>query len=136
MSDFLGSSNIRMNWQEFSKARKFARSLKLKSFVEWREFAKTSKKPIDIPANPISAYKGKGWISAGDWIGTGFISHRKRKYRRFEDAKKYVHTLKLTSRAQYEEYFKSGRLPPDLPSQPRIVYKDDGWVGMKDWLGY
>jgi len=135
-ADFLGSTNNRLKWREFSNARKFARSLELKTFSEWREFAKTSKKPIDIPANPISVYKTKGWISAGDWIGTGFIALRDRKYRKFQAAKKYVHTLKLKSRTEYEECFKSKKLPSDLPSQPRNIYKDDGWVSMKDWLGY
>ena len=134
-ADFLGSTNVRGNWREFSKARKFARSLKLQSFNEWREFAKTSKKPIDIPANPISAYKGKGWISAGDWIGTGVVAHRLKKYRSFKEARKYARSLNLKSRAGWRALSKAGKLPDDIPYSAHITYKDQGWVSMGDWLG-
>ena len=34
-----------------------------------------------------------------------------------------------------EDYYRSGKLPTDIPTTPRKTYKDKGWVGMGDWLG-
>jgi len=37
--------------------------------MEWREYCKSGKKPINIPASPDKTYKNKGWISWGDFLG-------------------------------------------------------------------
>ena len=53
----------------FFAARGFARSLSLNSQKEWQEFCRSGKLPEDIPADPESAYKGKGWMGWSDWLG-------------------------------------------------------------------
>lgn len=53
----------------FEEAREFARSLKLKSENEWREYKKSGKKPDFIPAKPEMVYKDKGWKGFKDWLG-------------------------------------------------------------------
>ena len=57
----------------FEEARVFARSLKLRSESEWRQYCKFGKygipKPDDIPSNPNIIYKNDGWISIPDWLG-------------------------------------------------------------------
>ena len=62
MGDFLGTGRVSFNliqYKSFEKARIFARSLKLKSGSEWRNFYKKKKLPIDIPAQPGNTYKKK-----------------------------------------------------------------------------
>ena len=63
MIDWLGDE-----WIPFSEAREFARSLQLKGWIEWIEYAKTDEKPNDIPSHPEKPYKNdwNGWV---DWLG-------------------------------------------------------------------
>ena len=56
-------------WRKFEKARKFVRSLGLKGTIEWYEYAKSGKRPSDIPSNANKIYKGKGWIDWPDFLG-------------------------------------------------------------------
>ena len=62
-----------MGFRTFSDAKKFIHSLNLKNQKEWREYCKSGKKPNDIPRHPDRSYKNKGWISWGDWLGTGTL---------------------------------------------------------------
>lgn len=123
-----------MKFLPFEDARKFVRNLKLKNQVEWNQYLKSGKKPDYIPYKPDRAYHGE-WINLGDWLGTGFIHPSKRKYRSFIDARDFVHSLNLESKTQWATYSKSGKLPNTIPSDPRQVYKNQGWVGWGDFLG-
>lgn len=78
-------------------------------------------------------------MSFGDWIGTNFIAPQKRSFKKFKDAKKFVHSLGLTRQIEWAEYSAGKRKdlqprPIDIPSNPQQVYKSE-WVGIRDWLG-
>ena len=89
--DWLGTGRLANQckaYKKFKDARNIARSLKLKSFSEWVNFSQgrtRGKKRLvnDIPAYPNQVYAKKGWLSWGDWLGTGTIApqlkNRKRK---------------------------------------------------------
>ena len=47
----------------------FARKLKLKTSQEWNEFAKSDKRPRNIPSSPYHFYKNKGYKDIKDWLG-------------------------------------------------------------------
>ena len=64
---------MKKKFRTFSDARKFVHSLQLDSKKYWKEYYKSGKKPIDIPAAPDRIYKNKGWKGMGDWLGTGSI---------------------------------------------------------------
>jgi len=136
--DWLGTGRraLRSGWRSFEEAREFVRALGLKSQIEWNEWRTSGQKPADIPSTPERTYKGKGWVSLGDWLGTGTIASRKRGYRPFEEAREYVRGLGLRNRDEWEEWLRSGKKPDDIPSSPQVVYKDKGWVSWGDWLGY
>ena len=64
----------------------------------------------------------------------------KLSWRSFEDARAFVHQLKLKSGAEWRAFCKGqlprkGRLPADIPTNPNIIYATKGWAGMGDWLG-
>ena len=65
----------RGKWRPFEEARRFAHSLGLKSFAEWREYCKSGEKPYDIPAYPNEVYTVPSgeWRSWGDWLGTANV---------------------------------------------------------------
>jgi superfamily II DNA or RNA helicase len=127
-------SKFRLPWRDFEEARAFVHRLNLKNGDEWWNFSKSADKPDDIPSDPRSYYTNKGWVSMGDWLGTGRIAEQLRQFKPFEEARAFVHTLRLNSH-EWNEYKNSIAKPGDIPKSPRTVYKDKGWISMSDWLG-
>jgi superfamily II DNA or RNA helicase len=148
IGDWLGTGTIatfNKAFITFEEAREFVHSLKLKSVTEWKKFCRgqlpeKGTLPADIPSCPQKTYKKRGWRGYGDWIGTGTIAPRLRAYRPFEEARAFVHSLKLKSQDEWRQFCKSqlpekGTLPADIPANPRGTYLKKGWKGMGDWLG-
>jgi len=138
--DFLGTNrNIKsseIKFILFEEAKKFAHSLKLKGTKEWYRYCKSMAKPMDIPARPDVQYKNKGWTNWGDFLGTGNVAPQNMKFRSFEESRKFAKSLKLKSHAELKEYCKSDNKPIDIPSNPNLVYKNKGWKGCRNFLGY
>lgn len=77
--DFLGSKTTAWrrdgSWMPFEEARAIVRSYNLKNKRAWRQFCvgllpHIGARPNRIPSNPDQAYRGKGWISYPDFLGT------------------------------------------------------------------
>ena len=134
--EWLGSGRIADQYKEyrnFVNAKKYVHRLKLKNQGQWRNWCRFGRKPDDIPARPDNTYKEQ-WRGWGDWLGSGFIAFTKRHYLPFEDAKKYVHRLKLKNQGQWKVWSKSAEKPANIPADPSYVYKEK-WNGIGDWLG-
>jgi len=136
IGDWLGTGFIhpkQRKYRSFTNARKFAQSLKLKSQKEWRQFAKSGKKPKDIPTEVEGAwiYK-KEWTAWGDFLGTGYIAPKNRKYQSFEETKKFAQKLNLKSAAAWRKYCSDRKLPQSIPTAPNTVYKE--WTTWGDFL--
>ncbi|MDB9710273.1 DEAD/DEAH box helicase family protein [Salibacteraceae bacterium] len=112
----------------FEEAREVARSLNFRSNREWRSWMKSGKRPSNIPANPQRVYRDEGWIDLYDWLGY-------EEFLPFEEAREVARSLNLKSSNEWQSWAKSER-PSNIPSHPREKYKDQGWVGWYDWLGY
>ena len=132
--DFLGYRPAG-EWRDFEEARDYARSLGLESEKEWREWSKSGERPLDIPSNPYRVYKGEVWLSWSDFLGyrPGYVAG---EWRGFEEARDFARRLGLKSKDKWREWSKSGERPLDIPSEPHRVYKDEGWNGWGDFLGY
>jgi superfamily II DNA or RNA helicase len=147
-ADWLGSDSIStsaIHYRDFKLAREFVRSLTLKGDKQWRDYCRNrlkgfSPKPPDIPSAPQNTYKKRGWVGMGDWLGTGTVATRSLEFLPFEKARDFVRQLKLKSQSQWVKY-RNGELPdsppmpPGIPKNPMVTYKDSGWVSMGDWLG-
>jgi hypothetical protein len=134
IDDWLGTGRRRGNWRRFTGARAFVRRLGLKSGAAWREYYKSGKKPKDIPVNPEITYAKAGWKNWGDWLGTGRVGPG--QHRPFKEARDFVRRLGLKSGTEWRDYCKSGKKPAAIPVAPNYVYRNRGWAGMADWLGY
>lgn len=134
--DWLGTGNVKLGKEtrrSFENARIFAQSLQLSGESAWRIYVKSGLKPADIPAAPHKAYQHEGWLSWGDWLGTG--NTRNKNWRTYSEAQQFVSQLNLRSETAWREYLKSGYKPDDIPSNPAAVYKDTGWKSWPHWLG-
>jgi superfamily II DNA or RNA helicase len=146
--DWLGTGNVAKYLREylpFMEAREFVRGLGLKSQAEWLKFCKgqlpeKGMLPKNVPTHPDQTYKNKGWENLGDWLGTGNIANRFRKYIPFEQAREFVRRSGLTSSAEWLKFCRGqlsekGTLPLSIPSNPHMAYKGNGWKNWGDWLG-
>jgi hypothetical protein len=127
MGDWLGTGVVASQKREFlpfAEARAFTRELGLKNQKEWHAYCASGEKPLDIPANPLSAY-GSDFKGYGDWLGTGAIASRLREYRPFAEARAFVQQLRLRDKAEWQAYATSGRKPLDIPANPPSVYRSD-----------
>ena len=120
-------------WCSFSVARSWARQHQLLTGDQWRELCVQGKLPSDIPRTPEYVYKSR-WKSWGDFLGTGAVASQNRKYRSFEDARKWAHTKRLKTYKEWETLGKEERLPKDIPTNVKQVYKAK-WIGVGDFLG-
>lgn len=138
MGHWLGTGFIANRLKEFlsfENAKKIVLTLGLKGQQDWLKYCLTGKKPINIPSNPQNVYKNSGWVGYADWLGTNNVAAGSVVYLEFEEAREYVRNLKLNSKSEWEDFYKSGKKPNNIPSVPRIVYKSKGWIGIGDWLG-
>jgi len=131
----------------FDEARQFAQSLKLETRQEWFDYCKGKldrplpDKPVDVPAHPVGAYKNTGWTNWKDFLGYEKRRAAKTNFLPFEQARVFVHKLKLQSSVQWQLYIKeelkdtAGVLPKNIPRAPHQTYKGKGWVKWSDWLG-
>ena len=77
MGDWLGTGTVApflRQYRPFKKAQTFVHRLGLGSVAEWRKYSKgqmpeKGRRPDDIPANPNTFYKDRGWLSWGNWLG-------------------------------------------------------------------
>ena len=120
-------------WMHFSSCRAFARSLGLKSTKKWEAWSKVpGQRPEDVPSHPNSVYAGFGWKGYGDFLGTG--NYRKGTFKSFDDARTFARGLKLSGERAWRAWRKDHR-PSDIPSDPRVAYKEAGWTNWGDFLG-
>ncbi len=54
----------------------------------------------------------------------------------FEESREYVRQLNLESQHEWKVWTVSGARPAHIPSNPWTTYKERGWIGIEDWLGY
>jgi hypothetical protein len=139
VGDWLGTGRVADQYKVFlsySDAKKFVHALGLKNQAAWNEYRKSGKKPDNIPSNPAGAkaYKDdwKGW---GDWLGTGRVGNKDKKYKSFLEAREFARNTGIKSQLEWNQYWKANKIPEGIPLHPRNTYKEKGWKGFGDWLG-
>lgn len=152
LADWLGTDYIPHKdrvFLPFEQARSIARSKKMKANKEWRVWAKSSERPLNIPSKPDRVYKEKGWIGWGDWLGTGKRATKTTDFLPFEEARAFARKLNLKlkgtpkqdpKKLSWINYVKGnlknnlGLKPDNIPAAPDRYYKKTGWVSYADWL--
>ena len=123
-------------YRRFEDARKFVHSLNTKNNKEWRTYCNSGIKPENIPSNPDSVYKSKGWTNWGDWLGTGRIAYQNRKWLPWDKAKleyqKLAKENNIKTLPQWRKYLKTHKLPQNLPARYDYVYSKEKFEGLEN----
>ena len=125
----------KLSWMPFEQAREFVRGLKLNSQKDFRNYFNNNTRPADLPTAPNAIYKNKGWISWGDYFGTGRIADQLKQYCSYLEARQFVKKYNLTSNKKWKLLCNSGEVPNNIPYNPDQTYKSKGWNGWGDFLG-
>ena len=107
--NWLGTNRVatqNRQFMPFEEARAFARNLALNSAHDWqkyvgRKMADKPSLPKSMPTTPSRTYAGIGWTDWGDFPGTGTISHWKKDFLPFEEARKLVRKLDLKNQVEW-----------------------------------
>lgn len=134
LSEYLNSNNVSNSKKEFISYEECEEIILDKEFKSINNFIKWKERPDYIPSRPDVTYKGKGWISWSKLLNNKIISNKDKgkKYLNFKEAKKYLDSLELKHRFEYEEYIKNNNIN-FLPKRPDYIYKKD-WCGYLDYL--
>ena len=136
-SNFEKKENKNMkNFMNYEEAKKIVHSIGIKSRIEWMQFTKSEEfKNMNLPSLPEMVYKNDGWVSWGDFLGTATPAQQKRTFLSYGEAKAQLGKMKLNSVSEWQSYTRSEQFDNNLPKNPSALYKNDGWVSWKDFLG-
>jgi hypothetical protein len=72
--DWLGTGRTtKVDYLPFEQARAFARTLGLKTRNEWLGFARSAKRPRNVPVKPERIYASTGWSGSGIGLARGLL---------------------------------------------------------------
>lgn len=134
----------------YDQAQALAQALNIKNFEDWKEFYKSEKYEAKlIPLYPELAYKEwKGWDeflsvkSIETLYMQGVVKEEKTLSKRgrpafirmsYEEAREFLKNKNLTYN-DWKEYCKTK--PDFIPNDPYNYYRNNGWKGWNDFLGY
>ncbi len=128
---------IDFKFRKFEDVRKTAQTLNFSSKKQWYAWAKTSSRPQGMPTDPQIAYAEKGWISWGDFLGTGaeVEAPQVRRFKTFEEAKDFAISLNLKGQKEWQTFAQTSALPNDIPANPDKYYAKIGWKSWVHFLG-
>jgi len=135
--DYLGTGKI-ANQNKillyFEEAREYIHMLKFESREQYITWAKSDKRPKNIPYKAERSYSLK-WEGWGDYLGTGRIANQNKIFLSFEESRKIARTLEINTQSEWRQWSKSNKRPKGIPADPGRTYKNKGWINLSDWLG-
>jgi hypothetical protein len=133
MADWLGKDTdpSQLQFRDHDDALPYIHSLGFTSQSQYRRWAKTDAKPIDIPASPSTVYKKRGWKGWKNYLGTSI------QYKDHDDALPYIHSFGFKNEEEYNTWANTDERPIDIPRLPDSYYTRNGkkWKGWSNWLG-
>lgn len=129
IGDWIGTGKIAdqfLEYLSFSEARKFMADNNIKSLPEWKKF-RNQNNIKNIPAKLFRTY-------SDNWKGEPHFFDR--ELFSYKESKKFIQNFNIKSSRDYEKFVTSAKASFRLPRSPHRKYKNKGWSGWKDFLGY
>ena len=116
-----------IEYMSFQEAKSLVMKLGIKSRIDFVNKRKVGIIPPNIPSDPQRVYTE--WIS---W--DYFLRDENKEWLSFDDAKAFVHSLKIKSMKDF--FLKKDKkiVPINIPTRPDIIYKAE-WKGWYVFLG-
>ena len=130
----LGTGNMahgKKEFMSFEEAEIFIRNEGIQTRTEFEAWKRSGKRPANFPSSPEQTYKEE-WTGWNNFLGTGNTSNRNKEFMSFEEAKKYVQTLRFDHPRDFIEWLKSSDRPMHFPPNPHQFYPE--WISVKDFL--
>ena len=121
---FLGTALV-----PFEQARETVRALGFEDFDAYRDWVNTSPDAKNFPLYPETAYKGKGYTTQADFLGTA------PKYRPLVQAQACALYHGFQKLEDYQNYVRDNPELTDLPLSPISVYAAEGLEDTYAFLG-
>ena len=118
--EFLGKKKVQ--FPTYEEAQRIVQENGVKSQSEYNVVYKG----LGLPVGPAKFYKDKGWTN---WFG--FLGKKKVQFPTYEVAQKIVQEKGIMSSEEYFLFYKE----LELPSNPHLNYKEQGWVNWSVFLG-
>lgn len=145
-SEYLGIVVRTMNRQflSYNEAKQYLITVepRITNQSEYREWASSGNKPLNIPANPNEFYGKTGeWVSLNDYLSIityHLPSTSDKWFLPYHEAMEYVQSItpKITMIDEFIKWASSGNRPANIPSNPSRTYrKDNSWVSWGEFLG-
>lgn len=112
----------------FLEAYNIVKKLNIRNTDEWRKFIKENKE-FNIPYNPDTFYKEKGWISWKHFLNKEF----KLDFISYDKAKKIVNRVDIKNNIDFKKWIKKN-LHTKIPKAPEVTYRNKGWISWADFL--
>jgi len=129
-------SKYELSYEEVKKWVK--ENLEISSGTKWEKYCKKNNLPDFIPVSPREVYLNRGWISWGDFLGTGRISDNFVNYITYDEAKLWMkeNMPQIDSDRKFKESAKNNLIPNFIPNRPEryYKYKNRGWINWGDFL--
>ena len=120
----------------YDEAKKIIQKLEIKTTLEFRNKSKQKEIPINVPKRPDLYFKGKGWISWSDFLNKNIISNKNKTFLEYEKAINFVKKLDINSNSEWIKYCSTENKPSNIPSNPDVFYKNNGWISWYEWLSH
>lgn len=123
------STYTKRNLVTHTEAKEILKEMGIKTSREYYKISLEVKKKLGLPTAPHNIYKGKGWVSWGDFFGREDILFVK-----IDEAKEIVKRMKIRTSLEYNNLPLEKKKSLGLPSAPYKIYKDKGWTCWRDFL--
>jgi hypothetical protein len=140
--DFLGTNRtqdnlLALNYISYNNAKNWIKNNlnNVNTLVEWKKLVKENKIPDFIPNRADRFYKKRGWVSWGDFLGTGRIANQFKEFISYEEAKKIIQSLNIKSINEYKKRYNNEIKKFNIPAQPYETYGNKGWTDWSEFLG-
>jgi hypothetical protein len=127
--DFLGTGNKwdnDVNYLTYNEGKEFLSKYNLKTAKDYQTLIKNN--DFNLPLKPNRFYKNRGWVSWGDFLGTGKIANQLREFYTYTEFKRKVKELKLNTFTEFKKFIINNKEDKKIPTNPNIVYKNNGWI--------
>jgi len=115
------TSENRVPYEEAVRLVRAAGITSVAAFLNWE-------RPVDFPSTPHLSYVDKGWVSWGEFFGTGWKRTRSVDRLSYEEAARLTQASGIKTNREFEDW---KARPDGVPAKPALTY---GSLGVwKDW---